>query len=229
MNHIKIAYIWPIAQSFLSFGNVDTTFFQETLYELRQLCNRDRNSPWDTWGHGPCSSLHPREWHKRCEGGRFKEPHEVRLGRRVVVLHDCVDDTHLPGGDSSNASVLLWVLPIQTTTKEEWKEMEVGTCTDDRTAQQAGCTGVATRSIGWKGTYWDLIAKTHMRCITYILLHYIWKINVNIQDVYHRALLPFQSDTLKKKNYIEIHSFSKIIFLTIFFHSKNIKRISINE
>jgi len=121
------------------------------------------------------------------------------------------------------------VLPIQTTPKEEWKKMEVGTCTDDRTVQQAWCTGVATRSIGWKGTYWDLIAKTHMRCITYILLHYIWKINVNIQDVYHRALLPFQSNTWKKKNDIEIHSFSKIIFLTIFFHSKNIKRISINE
>ncbi len=146
-----------------------------------------------------------------------------------VVLPDYVDDKILPGGDSSNASVLLWVFPIQTTPKEEWKEMEVGTCTDDRTAQQAGCTAVATRSIGWKGTSWDLIAKTHMRCITYILLHYIWKINVNMQDVYHRALLPFQSNTWKKKHDIEIHSSSKIIFLTIFFHSKNIKRTSINE
>ena len=50
-----------------------------------------------------------------------------------------------------------------------------------------------------------------------------------IQDVYHRALLPFQSNTLKKKKEIEIHSFSKIILLTIYFHSKKSKRIGINE
>merc|ERR1712089_73682 len=75
----------------------------------------------------------------RCEGGRFKEPHEVRLGRRVVVLHDGVDFTDLPGGDSSNANVLLWVLTIQTMPEEEGGEMEAGSSTDDGTAEQAGC------------------------------------------------------------------------------------------
>jgi len=70
-----------------------------------------------------------------------------------VVLHDCVDDTHLPGGDSSNANVLLWVLTIQTTPEEEGGEMEVGISTDDGTAEQAGCRGGGRRSIVGKGTY----------------------------------------------------------------------------
>ena len=71
----------------------------------------------------------------------------------MVVLHDCVDDTHLPGGDSSNANVLLWVLTIQTMQEEEGGEMEAGSSTDAGTVEQAGCRAGGTRSIVGNGTY----------------------------------------------------------------------------